>query len=231
MIYVPDAVPSMSQELRKYLALKRTTEETLSELDVLKIHYQEAVSELHYLPEIQLLELMSKALSDNSSQPEILEPFHSLCFSLFKAANIEIPSELRVANDPKEETDEPHHNRQKRSCRSLENDPNNDKWLGMCGRASSCWSWVCNDCCFHTGCCQHDLCCRHNFWSSYCLAPIFYGFSCDDFGGHPDCLAGLEIDETDEKKELIANCTARAFWSRRTKEHCATFQLLYNCLV
>ena len=38
-----------------------------------------------------------------------------------------------------------------------------------------------------------------------------YGFSCDDFGGHPDCLAGLEIDETDEKKELIANCTARAF--------------------
>ena len=211
MIYVPDAVPSMSQELRKYLALKRTTEETLIELDVLKIHYQEAVSELHYMPEIQLLELMSKALNDNSSQPEILEPFHSLCFSLLKAANIEIPKELRVANDPKEETDEPHHNRQKRSCRSLENDPNNDKWLGMCGRASSCWSWVCNDCCFHTGCCQHDLCCRHNFWSSYCLTPIFYGFSCDDFGGHPDCLAGLEIDETDEKKELIANCTARAF--------------------
>lgn len=35
--------------------------------------------------------------------------------------------------------------------------------------------------------------------------------SCNDFGGHPDCLAGLEIDETDEKKELIANCTARAF--------------------
>ena len=51
MIYFPGAVPSMSQELRKYLALKRTTEETLSELDVLKIHYQEAVSELHYLPQ------------------------------------------------------------------------------------------------------------------------------------------------------------------------------------
>lgn len=89
MIYFPGAVPSMSQELRKYLALKRTTEETLSELDVLKIHYQEAVSELHYLPEIQLLELMSKAVSDNSSKPEILEQFHSLCFSLFKAANID----------------------------------------------------------------------------------------------------------------------------------------------
>ena len=111
IIYVPDAVPSLSQKVRKYLALKRTTEETLSELEVLKIHYQEAVSELHYMPEIQLLELMSKALSDNSSQPEILEPFHSLCFSLFKAANIEIPSELRVTNDPKEETAEPHHNR------------------------------------------------------------------------------------------------------------------------
>ncbi|XP_063692614.1 uncharacterized protein LOC134824617 isoform X1 [Bolinopsis microptera] len=43
---------------------------------------------------------------------------------------------------------------------------------GVCGQVcTSCWEWVCNDCCLHNGCYRHDLFC--------------------DIGGYmgPDCLS------------------------------------------
>jgi len=180
MIYVPDYIPRMAQDLRGYL--KQITEGTTTEREAVKIHYQEAVSELHYVPEIQLLELVSKALTDNSTQVEILKPFHALCFNLLKAANIEIPSKLRALHDLNESP-----SRQRR-CQSLATDPYNDNCLGMCGKGCSCWTWVCGDCCFHVGCDLHDLCCRHDWWSTECVTPWVHSFSCSSFGGYPGCL-------------------------------------------
>ena len=186
MIYVPDYIPRMPQDLREYL--KQVTEGTPTEREAVKIHYQEAVSELHYVPEIQLLELVSQGLNDNSTQLEILKPFHALCFNLLKAANIEIPSESRALHDLNEETDVGA-SRQRR-CQSLENDPYNNNCLGMCGKGCSCWDWkyLCGDCCWHNGCYEHDLCCRHDWWSSECIAFFAYSFSCSSFGGYPGCL-------------------------------------------
>ena len=180
MIYVPDYIPRMPQDLREYL--KQITEGSPTEREAVKIHYQEAVSELHYVPEIQLLELVSKALTDNSTQEEILKPFHALCFNLLKAANTEFPSELRALHDLNESP-----SRQRR-CQSLETDPNSNNCLGMCGKGCSCWTWVCGDCCFHRGCYLHDLCCRHDWWSTECITPWFHSFSCSNFGGYPGCF-------------------------------------------
>ena len=186
MIYVPDYIPRMPQDFREYL--KQITEGTPTEREAVKVHYQEAVSELHYVPEIQLLELVSQGLNDNSTQLEILKPFHALCFNLWKVANIEIPSELRALHDLNKETDVGP-SRQKR-CQSLENDPHNNNCLGMCGKGCTCWDydWLCGDCCWHNGCYEHDLCCGHDWWSSECLTPWFHSFSCSSFGGYPGCL-------------------------------------------
>ena len=50
----------------------------------LKNRYQEAMSELHYVPAVKLLEQLSAALSDNNTRLAILQPFHALCFNLLK---------------------------------------------------------------------------------------------------------------------------------------------------
>ena len=179
MIYVPDYIPRMPQDLREYL--KQITEGTPTEREAVKIHYQEAVSELHYVPDIQLLELVSQGLTDNSTQVEILKPFHALCFNLLKAANIEIPSELRALHDLNEDP-----SRQRR-CQSLKYNRYN-KCIGMCGKGCWCWRWVCGNCCHNQGCYEHDRCCGKDWFSTECLLPFFHGFRCSGFGGYPGCL-------------------------------------------
>ena len=177
MTYVPDYIPRMPQDLREYL--KQITEGSPTEREAVKIHYQEAVSELHYVPEIQLLELVSHGLTTNSTQVEILKPFHALCLNLLKTANIQISSELRALHDLDEDP-----SRQRR-CQSLKYNRHN-KCLGMCGLGCWCWRWVCGDCCWNRGCHEHDLCCRHDWWSTACLLP--FGFDCLGFSRYPGCL-------------------------------------------
>ena len=75
--------------LREFLWTKRGAEDTPQELELLKFHYQEVVSELEYVPEIHLLELVSVALSSNSTQLDILKPFHALCLSVLKVQNLD----------------------------------------------------------------------------------------------------------------------------------------------
>lgn len=54
-----------------------------------------------------------------------------------------------------------------------------DECFGLCGYGCSCWSYLCNDCCYHKGCYDHDICCRdeYSFWSCYVWAPFY--FECD----------------------------------------------------
>ena len=179
--------------LREFQAKKQGDEETPQELELLRLHYQDVVSELQYVPEIRLLELVSVALSDNSSNWEILRRFRVLWFNLLKTSDIQTPSELRAAHDSDDETTDPHTKR-KKQC-SLESDPDNNECLGMCGRGCWCWSIVCGDCCFHRGCYEHDRCCEARFLSTYCIAAPFHSFSCSAFGGYPECLGGSIVDK------------------------------------
>ena len=179
MYYVPMYVPREPELLRDFLKYTRS-KDGMEQRKALKTHFQEAMSELHNVPEVQLLERVSAALGDNSTRLKVLQrTFHALCFNLLKQADIDIPSELSATPDSND-----HHDRGKR-CTSLKN----NRWNhcnGMCGRKCSCWSWVCGDCCFHQGCYEHDLCCGHDFWSTYCLTP--FDFSCGRYKGYPRCL-------------------------------------------
>ena len=184
LIYVPDNIPKEPQVLREFLAVKQHDEETPQELELLKFHFQEVKSELHHVPEILLLELVTVALSDNSTNWEILQRFRVLWFNLLKTSDIQPPAELRAAHDSDDQN-----SKRKKRC-SLASDPNNDNCLGMCGKGCWCWSIFCGDCCYNRGCYEHDMCCRTRFFSTYCLTPIFHSFWCSSFGGYPKCLGG-----------------------------------------
>ena len=176
MFYVPDDVSRNPDALRAYV--KNKAEDEIEQQADMKNHYQAAISELHYVPEVQLLERVSAALGDNSTRLEILQPFHGLCLNLLKAADVEIPDELRAAPDMEDETAD-QYNREKRCSR-----PTANKCRGMCGPGCTCWSWYCGDCCWHRGCYEHDLCCKKSRFSSYCLTPP----GCSRFSGYPKCL-------------------------------------------
>ena len=152
--------------------------------EALKRHYQAAMSELHYVPEVQLLERVSAALGDLTSL-KILQPFHALCLSLLKASDVEIPDELKAAHDMKYQTAD-QHDPEKRSC----SQPTENTCRGMCGKGCSCWSWFCGDCCWHRGCYEHDICCNYGRFTSYYAFPFRYGFTCEKFGGYPECKSG-----------------------------------------
>ena len=72
MVYIPKDVPRKREELLGYLALMKAShpeQRQTEELESTKAHYEEAMTELHYTPEIQLLELLQEALMDNSTHP------------------------------------------------------------------------------------------------------------------------------------------------------------------
>ena len=178
MLYVPNNVPRARDALRVFLRQKKG----MAEHEALKNHYQEAMSELHYVPEVKLLERVSAALGDNSTRLEVLQPFNVLCLNLLKASDVEIPSELKTTHEMEEDTAEEGGKRQKRGCVK----PTANNCRGLCGKGCSCWKWFCGDCCWHRGCYEHDLCCKKKPYSSYCLVPV--GLTCSGFKGYKSCM-------------------------------------------
>lgn len=187
MVYVPKDIPKVREELLAFLALKKASpsseQQENEDFESMKAHYQEAMSELHYTPEMQLLELLPEALMDNSTQLEILKPFYTLCLSLLSRADVQTPAQLKAALGLHD------HQRQKRSCRDLRSDPYRNNCRGMCGPRCVCWWLVCRNCCFNRGCYEHDRCCEaKGYWHIYCSRPWSYGFSCSSYGAYPRCL-------------------------------------------
>ena len=182
MFHVPENVRRESEALRKFA--REISGNGITQQETLKNHYQAAMSDLHYVPEVQLLERLSSALGGNSKRLEILQPFHALCLSVLKASDIEVPDELRAAPNIEDETAD-QHEREKRCSR-----PTANKCRGMCGLGCWCWGWFCGDCCSHQGCYEHDICCNYSRWTSYCATPFRYGLSCSKFGGYPKCKSG-----------------------------------------
>ena len=110
MAYVPDDVPETPDAKRTFLRRQKE----MWQYEVMRNHYQQAMSELHYVSEVQLLERASAALGDNSTRLEVLKPFHSLCFSLLKESDVETPPELKAPHDLEDSSIDGE--RQKRGC-------------------------------------------------------------------------------------------------------------------
>lgn len=176
MFFVPDEVSREPESLRAFAKDQYENEETVRD------HFQAAVSELHYVPEVRLLELVSAALADNTTRLEILQPFHTLCLNLLQQAEIKIPPELSAEHGMEDDNADTQ-DREKRCSR-----PQRNRCRGLCGLGCNCWKWICGDCCWHLGCYQHDLCCNYSRFSTYCLFPYSYNFSCSKgFGGYKKC--------------------------------------------
>jgi hypothetical protein len=62
-------------------------------------------------------------------------------------------------------------------CQAYPNSGN--QCYGMCGNGCNCWSWVCGDCCYHSGCATHDDWCRSGQWY-YCynITAVIALFGC-----------------------------------------------------
>ena len=141
------------------------------------------MSELHYVPEVQLLKRVSAALGDTSARLEILTLFHALCLNSLIASDAEIPSELEAARDLEADTAVKVGQRQTRSSKK----PQANNCRGLCGKGCWCWRWVCGDCCHHQGCFEHNLYCKKSPTSPHCISP-YYGFKCSGFAGYQACL-------------------------------------------
>lgn len=150
--------------------------------------YQRAMKKLRSKQEMRLLDRVSHALHKEARHHPITKTFFVMSMSLLGEH-----SENTPARDT-ETADYDHHrylrlfDSKRNSCQDLRRDPNRDRCFGMCGPNCWCWSLVCDDCCFHQGCYEHDRCCHKNKLSGYCLFPFFHDFSCDSYGGYPDCL-------------------------------------------
>ena len=58
--------------------------------------------------------------------------------------------------------------------------PTGKNCKGMCGPGSLCWSFLCQDCCYHQGCADHDNCCAINGMGNLkCFFPT--GFTCKHY--------------------------------------------------
>ena len=165
----------------------------------LKQYWKRAMSEAREQGDYQLLEELSRALGEygvrGHTSTSALSLFH-LCRTILSA----VEADTATKRDPS-----PTKVRKRRGwwrgnsleldplppCKSLENNKD-DECMGMCGKACTCWSWVCGNCCFHRGCFDHDICCaepgeKHGekgcgFHSSKCLFP--FRFSCDRYSGY-----------------------------------------------
>lgn len=185
MVYIPKNVPRNREELLAYLALKKGSspeQRQTEELPSTKVHYEEAMAELHYTPEVQLLELLQQALMDNSTQLEILKPFNTLILHLLSSSNVQAPAELKAEFGLHD------HYRQKR-CLDLRNDPYSNSCRGMCGPRCLCLKSICGDCCWNQGCYEHDRCCEvKGYFHEYCRRVFKYNLNCNNYGAYPQCL-------------------------------------------
>ena len=176
--------------------------------------FHSALSRLRNTREISLLPALSFGLKENASNHVITMQFHMICMTLVPKHGLKESAVPKSHWSHKVSSFSTHKNkegttkfeylrsspiRKKRkmferkrryeSCQDLRSDPNVDDCLGMCGPGCSCWSFVCDDCCYNQLCFEHDKCCRYEMFSVSCLLPFLYRLSCENgFGGYPSCL-------------------------------------------
>jgi hypothetical protein len=104
------------------------------------------------LPEVRQFATLSRALGargyTGNDFPAVLV-LHKVAQQSAQALSVNVPK----LDTPESES---------AYCQAYPNQ-NND-CFGMCGPGCDCWSWVCGDCCYHSGCAQHDTWCRDGEW-------------------------------------------------------------------
>ncbi len=146
---------------------------------------QRAFTELEHSAEYAALPWLSRELGVNGftgrSFPATLG-VHMIAQQAARDLDIEVPP-LAAAVAP---TDVAGY------CLDLQSDPGNNDGLGMCGPGTSCWSWVCGDCCCHDGCLSHDNTCRECKWYkpwNCLLCATFTSFAAGGCG--TSCQSGI----------------------------------------
>jgi hypothetical protein len=125
------------------------------------------LDEMLAIPEVKLMPWMSRALGaegfTGSAFPASLA-LHKMARQSADALDIQVPS-LDVADADGENA----------ACSR----PTANECYGMCGNGCNCWSWVCGDCCYHSGCAKHDTWCRQGQWY-YCynITAVIALFGC-----------------------------------------------------
>jgi hypothetical protein len=122
------------------------------------------LDEMLTLPEVQSLPWLSRALGTRgitgNAFPASL-PLHKIARQSADALNIQVPP-LAIA-----------------TTESYCSQPTANDCYGMCGPGCSCWSWVCGDCCYHSGCAKHDSWCRSGAWYwCYNITAVVALFGC-----------------------------------------------------
>ncbi|MEO8843617.1 MAG: hypothetical protein ABI591_16535 [Kofleriaceae bacterium] len=123
------------------------------------------LDEMVSMPEVRALPWLSRALGSmgytGTAYPASLA-MHKMARESADALGIELP-EMTVQNPEADYCARPTAN----DC------------YGMCGPGCTCWSWVCGDCCYHTGCAKHDSWCRSGQWY-YCynITAVIALFGC-----------------------------------------------------
>jgi hypothetical protein len=125
------------------------------------------LDEMIAMPEAKALPWMSRALGSlgytGSEFPASL-PMHKMARQSADALGIELPPIVTAESESS-------------YCTAYPNSGN--QCYGMCGNGCSCWSWVCGDCCYHSGCARHDDWCRSGQWY-YCynITAVVALFGC-----------------------------------------------------
>ncbi len=125
------------------------------------------LDEMLTVPEVKSLPIMSRALGElgytGNAFPASLA-LHKIARQSADALGIEVQP-LETAESANS------------LCQAYPNSGN--QCYGMCGNGCSCWSWVCGDCCYHSGCAKHDDWCRQGQWY-YCynITAVIALFGC-----------------------------------------------------
>lgn len=122
------------------------------------------LDEMLTLPEVQLLPWLSRALGaqgfTGNAFPASL-PLHKIARQSADALGVTVPP-IETAE-----------------AESYCTRPTANECYGMCGPGCSCWSWVCGDCCYHSGCAKHDSWCRQGQWYwCYNITAVIALFGC-----------------------------------------------------
>jgi hypothetical protein len=125
------------------------------------------LDEMLGVPEVASLPIMSRTLGEmgiTGSQYPASLAIHKIARQSADALSVQVEP-LEPATD------------EASFCTAYPNQGN--QCYGMCGNGCSCWSWVCGDCCYHSGCAKHDDWCRQGQWY-YCynITAVIALFGC-----------------------------------------------------
>jgi len=124
-----------------------------SEEDLVLSGDENAVAELEATPEYAILPWLSHELGvrgyNGRDYPSALA-MHMFNKTVAERTGVVLPAADSIGLSVEDQSEEEGY------CSR----PTANSCYGMCGPGCTCWSFVCGDCCYHSGCARHDSYCR-----------------------------------------------------------------------